>query len=135
MNDKLHLWDGNASGGTGKNGRRSGNMHRRCWRSLRALNCNPKGSSNDYVVSHHRRQPRPRPNTAISIARHGGDAILTYRSGADDAKAVVAAIESLGRKAVALQLDVSDISKFPAFVKAVRSALTSTWGGTALTIS
>jgi NAD(P)-dependent dehydrogenase (short-subunit alcohol dehydrogenase family) len=67
-------------------------------------------------------------NTAISIARHGGDVILTYRSGADDAKAVVAAVESLGRKAVALQLDVGDISKFPVFVEAVRSALTSTWG-------
>lgn len=67
-------------------------------------------------------------NTAISIARHGGDVILTYRSGAADAKEVVAAIESLGRKAIALQLDVSDISAFPAFAEAVRAALTSTWG-------
>jgi NAD(P)-dependent dehydrogenase (short-subunit alcohol dehydrogenase family) len=66
-------------------------------------------------------------NTAVSIARHGGDVILTYRSGAEDAKAVVAEIEGLGRKAVALQLDVSDISTFPAFVKSVRSALRSTW--------
>ena len=67
-------------------------------------------------------------NTAVSIARHGGDVILTYRSGADGAKAVVAEIEALGRKAVALQLDVSDVSTFPAFVKGVRSALKSTWG-------
>ena len=67
-------------------------------------------------------------NTAVSIARHGGDVILTYRNGAGDAKAAVAEIEALGCKAVALQLDVSDISTFPAFVASVRSALASTWG-------
>ena len=66
-------------------------------------------------------------NTAISIARHGGDVILTYRNGIDGANSVVAEIESLGRKAVALQLDVGDVSRFPAFVERVRSALKSTW--------
>ena len=66
-------------------------------------------------------------NTAVSIARHGGDVILTWRSGADDAQAVVAEIEALGRKAVALQLDVGDTSTFPAFVESVRGALTSAW--------
>lgn len=64
-------------------------------------------------------------NTAISIARHGGDVILTYRSEASDAQAVVAEIEALGRKAIALQLDVGDISGFPAFVEFVRSTLKS----------
>ncbi|MER8972394.1 MULTISPECIES: SDR family oxidoreductase [unclassified Mesorhizobium] len=68
-------------------------------------------------------------NTAINIARHGGDVILTYNNGADDAKAVVAEIEALGRKAVALRLDVSNVSTFPAFVESVRAALRSTWGG------
>lgn len=67
-------------------------------------------------------------NTAISIARHGGDVILTYRAGAEQARAVAAEIEGLGRKAVALQLDVGATSTFPAFVKNVRSALKSTWG-------
>jgi NAD(P)-dependent dehydrogenase (short-subunit alcohol dehydrogenase family) len=62
-------------------------------------------------------------NTAISIARRGGDVILTYRSGADEARAVVAEIEALGRKAVALQLDVADISRFPAFAQEVRETL------------
>ena len=66
-------------------------------------------------------------SSAISIARHGGDVILTYRSGADDAKAVVAEIEALGRKAVALQLDTGDVSTFPAFVEGVRAALATTW--------
>ncbi len=67
-------------------------------------------------------------NTAISIARHGGDVILTYRHGADDAQAVVAEIAALGRKAVALQLDVTQVSAFPAFVAQVRAALDATWG-------
>lgn len=66
-------------------------------------------------------------NTALSVARQGGDVVLTYRSGADGAKAVVAEIERMGRKAVALQLDVGDISVIPAFVKSVRSALKTTW--------
>lgn len=67
-------------------------------------------------------------NTAVSIARRGGDVILTYRNGADAAKTVVAEIEGLGRKAIALPLDVSNISTFPAFAESVRSVLQSTWG-------
>ncbi|MFG1191800.1 SDR family NAD(P)-dependent oxidoreductase [Xanthobacter flavus] len=67
-------------------------------------------------------------NTAVSIARHGGDVILTYRSGADHATAVVAEIEALGRKAVALQLDVGNVETFAAFAERVRSALKETWG-------
>lgn len=66
-------------------------------------------------------------NTALSIARHGGDVILTYRSSKDEADAVVADIEALGRKAVALQLDTGKVSTFPAFVEALRTALTTTW--------
>ena len=67
-------------------------------------------------------------NTAISIARRGGDVILTYRNGAEEAKAAVAEIEALGRKAVAIQLDVTSIPTFGAFVDSVRSALCDTWG-------
>lgn len=67
-------------------------------------------------------------NTAISIARHGGDVILTYRDGADRANSVVEEIAALGRKAVALRLDTSDIAGFPAFADAVRAALRSEWG-------
>jgi NAD(P)-dependent dehydrogenase (short-subunit alcohol dehydrogenase family) len=66
-------------------------------------------------------------NSALSIARRGGDVILTYCRAADEAKAVVAEIEALGRKAVALQLDVADLSTFPAFVAAVRKALVQVW--------
>ncbi|MCX8279884.1 SDR family oxidoreductase [Phyllobacterium sp. 0TCS1.6C] len=66
-------------------------------------------------------------NTAISVARHGGDVIVTYRSGADDARAVVEEIEALGRKAVALQLDVADVASFKAFAGTVRETLSSIW--------
>lgn len=67
-------------------------------------------------------------NTAISIARHGGNVILTYRSGKEGAEAVVAEIEALGGKAVALQLDTADVSTFPTFVESVRGALADTFG-------
>jgi NAD(P)-dependent dehydrogenase (short-subunit alcohol dehydrogenase family) len=66
-------------------------------------------------------------NTAISIARQGGDVILTYHKGSQNAQAVVAEIEALGRKAVALQLDTGTVGGFPAFVAQVRSALRETW--------
>jgi NAD(P)-dependent dehydrogenase (short-subunit alcohol dehydrogenase family) len=67
-------------------------------------------------------------NTAISIARRGGDVILTYRHGAENARAVVAEIEALGRKAIALQLDVTDVASFAAFAAATHTALAQHWG-------
>lgn len=66
-------------------------------------------------------------NTAIHVARQGGDVILTYRGKAGEAQAVVAEIEALGRKAVALQLDTGEVSTFAAFVERVRAALRETW--------
>ena len=69
-------------------------------------------------------------NAAISIARHGGDVIVTYRSGEADARSVVREIEALGRKAVALRLDVGDVSSIPSFVEQVRGALRGTFGRT-----
>lgn len=66
-------------------------------------------------------------NTAEHVARAGGDVILTYRSGADEAAAAVAAIQALGRKAVALQLDTGKVATFAAFAGRVREALASQW--------
>lgn len=66
-------------------------------------------------------------NTAISIARQGGDVIFTYRSGEAEARKVAAEIEAMGRKAVALKLDVTDVDSFPAFADTVRSILLATW--------
>ena len=69
-------------------------------------------------------------NTAVSIARHGGDVILTYRNGADEARAVVTQIQTLGRKAVALPLDVSQFTTFNSFAKQVREVLAEHWDRT-----
>ncbi|MGY2171968.1 SDR family NAD(P)-dependent oxidoreductase [Pseudomonas gingeri] len=66
-------------------------------------------------------------NTALSIARHGGDVVITYQSRAEDALAVVAQIQALGRKAVALQLDTGNVAGFAAFAERLRVALQETW--------
>lgn len=67
-------------------------------------------------------------NTAISIARQGGDVILTYRNGEEAANAVVAEIEALGRKAVALPLDVAHVDTFQPFADRLRTVLEANWG-------
>src|SRR3954465_3699789 len=66
-------------------------------------------------------------NTAVGIARKGGDVVLTYQSREDEAKAVVAEIEALGRKAVALKLDAGSVGGFAAFADRVWAALKETW--------
>ena len=66
-------------------------------------------------------------NTALSIARKGGDVIVTYQSRAEDAQAVVAEIQAMGRKAIALQLDTGDIASFAPFAERLRAALRETW--------
>jgi NAD(P)-dependent dehydrogenase (short-subunit alcohol dehydrogenase family) len=67
-------------------------------------------------------------NTALSIARRGGDVVITYHSRADEADAVVAEIQAMGRKAVALQLDTGDVGAFGPFADRLRTALNETWG-------
>lgn len=66
-------------------------------------------------------------NAALSIARRGGDVILTYQSRAEDAQAVVAEIQALGRKAVALQLDTGTVATFTPFADRLRAALQGSW--------
>lgn len=66
-------------------------------------------------------------NTALSIARHGGDVIVTYQSRSEDAQAVVAEIQSMGCKAAALQLDTGNVSTFDAFADRLRGTLRETW--------
>ena len=68
----------------------------------------------------------------LSIARKGLDVIITYRSKEEEAKQVVAQIESTGRKAAALRLDMSDFSSLDNFVKEVSNSLQSKWNVTAL---
>ncbi len=60
---------------------------------------------------------------ALRIAQSGTDIILTYHSKQDEAQAVVAQIEAMGRQAVALQLDTGDVAAFDAFAGQVKDAL------------
>ncbi|UOQ52509.1 SDR family NAD(P)-dependent oxidoreductase [Hymenobacter cellulosivorans] len=66
-------------------------------------------------------------NSALHLAQAGHDLIITYRTQQAEAQAAVAEIEALGRKAVALPLDVGLVSSFPAFVAAVTEQLQQHW--------
>lgn len=66
-------------------------------------------------------------NTALKLAAQGIDIILTYQTNAAAAAEVVAEIEWLGRKAVALPLDVSDSGSFAEFATQVSTVLAHTW--------
>ena len=66
-------------------------------------------------------------NAAQHLARKGHDLILTYHSGKAEAEALVEEIRGLGRKAVALQLDVSRAASFDEFAGRVRAALALTF--------
>ncbi len=66
-------------------------------------------------------------NTAIHIARRGADIILTYRDGEQQAAEAVAEIRALGRRAVALRLDVADVSGFADFAQRVIRELDTQW--------
>jgi len=69
-------------------------------------------------------------STALHLARQGHDVILTYRSKQAEAADVVAQIETMGRKAMALALNVSDSSSFAGFATQVSEVLQSHWGRT-----
>lgn len=62
-------------------------------------------------------------NMALRIAEKGLDVILTYHSNKEAANGVVQAIEQLGQKAVAFQLDTSDTNGFEVFFKKVSDYL------------
>lgn len=66
-------------------------------------------------------------NTVLKLAAQGIDIILTYQTNAAAAAEVVAEIEWLGRKAVALPLDVSDSGSFAEFATQVSTVLAHTW--------
>jgi 3-oxoacyl-[acyl-carrier protein] reductase len=58
---------------------------------------------------------------ALGLAAAGADVALTYRDKRAEADAVVAEIESLGRRAMALQMDVTDRASIEAAAKDVRT--------------
>jgi NAD(P)-dependent dehydrogenase (short-subunit alcohol dehydrogenase family) len=66
-------------------------------------------------------------NTAESLARNGVDVVITYRSRADDARTVVAAIQAQGRKAAAVQLDTAATKTFDGFAEELKRTLRDSW--------
>jgi len=66
-------------------------------------------------------------STALHLAARGVDVILTYRSNVAEAQAVVGQIEALGRRALALELDVGDSASFAAFAETLKTALQQGW--------
>jgi NAD(P)-dependent dehydrogenase (short-subunit alcohol dehydrogenase family) len=66
-------------------------------------------------------------STALNLAKKGVDVIVTYHSNAAEATNVVTEIESLGAKAVAIQLDSSSVKTFDIFVAQVKQSLQDKW--------
>lgn len=70
--------------------------------------------------------------TAEYCAERGMGVILTYKSDAQAAASVVERIQAAGGKAVALELDLAQVSLFAGFREAVQRSLQATWGLTVL---
>lgn len=66
-------------------------------------------------------------SAALALAARGVDVILTYVSAEAAAHDVVQSIRALGRKAVALRLDVGKVDTFDAFASDVRRVLREVW--------
>lgn len=66
-------------------------------------------------------------NAALHLGRAGVDVIVTYRTQKDEAAAVVRELESMGRTAALLQLDVAQTKHFEAFAVALQGTLRSRW--------
>ncbi len=66
-------------------------------------------------------------NMALRLAEAGKDIILTFNTKEEEAQDVVKTIEALGRKAVALQLDVNNISGLGGFITSVSEVLKTEW--------
>ncbi len=64
---------------------------------------------------------------ALRLAETGHDIIITYNSNVAAANEVIAAVQKLGRKAAALQLDTGSVKTFAAFVQQLNALLSSQW--------
>jgi len=60
---------------------------------------------------------------ALDLAAHGADVAINYRKHADEANAVVAEIEKMGRRGLAIQADVASFVDAQRMVDAVREKL------------
>lgn len=71
-------------------------------------------------------------SAAEQAAQRGMGVILTYNTDPQAAASVVGRIEHAGGKAVALKLDVADVSSFDAFRASVVQVLRETWNASTL---
>lgn len=66
-------------------------------------------------------------NIALRLGERGSDVIITFNSREDAAREVVDQLTAMGRKAIALRLDVADSSSFGAFAETVQAKLREVW--------
>ena len=66
-------------------------------------------------------------NAALKLAEKGVDIILTWRNKEAEAREVVKAIEALGARGLALQLDVGNSNTFTDFASEVQKQLKTLW--------
>jgi len=66
-------------------------------------------------------------NMALALAKAGLDVVVTYNSQADEAEKVVKEIATLGRRAFALQLNVSQVASFEGFSSKLSQQLKANW--------
>lgn len=71
-------------------------------------------------------------SAAEHAAQRGMGVILTYKAHPEAAQTVVQRIEQAGGKAIALKLDVADVSSFQGFRSTVTTVLQEVWGTTML---
>lgn len=62
-------------------------------------------------------------NTALELAKNGVDIIFTYRTNKEEAHQCISEIEAYGQKAIALALDVGEMSTFSSFTKELKRVL------------
>jgi len=67
---------------------------------------------------------------AINLAKKGIDVVFTYHTNKQKADEVVGEIQSLGQKAIALQLDTSNVKLFDEFFKKLSTVLKEQTGST-----
>ena len=67
---------------------------------------------------------------ALALAKKEIDVILTYRSKEKEALETVASIEAMGRKAAAIQLNMSEFSSLDNFIKKMAEILQQKWQAT-----
>ncbi len=63
-------------------------------------------------------------STVEHLAKRGVHSIFTYHRNQDEADAVVSAVEQMGARAVAVQLDAGDVGSFEGFIRTAQSVLT-----------